>query len=244
MPEPGSPESTARPAPFPSTMWSEVIALQQIDANAQRERMAKLIDRYWRPVYWAVRSYSGLSKEEAADLTQEFFVRILEGQIISTADRRLGSFRSYLKGALHHFLLDEWKRGRAKKRGGDRKIFSWNVEDAGPEPPSLGTDPGAALDRAWALQILDEAVATLESELAAKGRSKEMEVFRRFDLASAGARPSYAELAAAHGLPEPEVQNALRHCRRKLRAILMEKVGAYVGSETELFEELRDLFGG
>ncbi len=242
---PTPPAASSSPAAaFPSTLWSEVIALQNVDPEKHRERLARLIERYWKPVYWAVRSYSGLVKEEAADLTQEFFSRILDGQVISTADPAKGSFRAYLKGALHHFLLDEWKRGRAKKRGGDRKILSWNVEDAGPEPPSLGSDPGTALDRAWAIQLLEEAVETLVAEMAAKGRAREMEIFRRFELSPAGPRPSYSELGAEHGLGPLEVQNALRFCRRKLRAILMEKVGTYVRNEAELFDELRELFGG
>src|SRR5437667_1354643 len=87
---------TRTPAAFPSTIWSEIIALQVVDLDGRRERLQRLIERYWRPVYWAIRCDKRFSEEEVRDLTQEFFVLILEGQVIPGVDPQLGSFRRHL----------------------------------------------------------------------------------------------------------------------------------------------------
>ena len=91
--------------------------------------MGWLIERYWRPVYWALRADSSVAANEARDLTQEFFIRLLDGHVIATVDPARGSFRSYLKGALRHFLLNELRDARAQKRGGGRKLLSLDFDD-------------------------------------------------------------------------------------------------------------------
>ena len=129
---PGTPEPSQAPAAFPSTLWSEVIALQRDNPDGRRERLDRLVQRYWKPVYWAFRTDCGQREEEARDLTQEFFVRILEGRVIEGVDPERGSFRNYLKGALRNFLRNERRKGQTEKRGGGRQPLSIDFDLAGP----------------------------------------------------------------------------------------------------------------
>lgn len=238
----GDTPKTSIPAPFPSTLWSEVLSLRHADPDLRRQRMGKLIERYWRPVYWALRADGNLKEDEARDMAQEFFVRILEGQVVSTVDPSRGSFRHYLKGALRHFMLNELRNARTQKRGGAVRHLSLDFRDVGPEPVSLERDPDRALDQTWALQVLEESVKQLELRLAAEGKSVDAQIFRSYEMAGPG-RPTFADLAAKHGVEPRAVRTILRACRKELRSILRERIGDYVRDETELSQELRDLFG-
>lgn len=229
------------PQAFPSTLWSEIIALQG-NPNDRRERLEKLILRYWRPVYWAVKSFSGVQPEEAPDLTQEFFVRILEGEILPGVDPERGSFRHYLRGALRNFLLKDFRRGNTQKRGGGRRLLSLDFDRAGSEPAAEGGDPVEVMDRVWARQLLNEALADLEAELKAEGRAADFEIFRSYDLAGGGESPSYADLAAKHGVQELDVWRVLRSCRQRLRGLVMNRIGPYVRDGGDLIREFQELF--
>jgi len=167
-------EPSRAPVAFPSTLWSEVIALQGNDQEKRRERLDHLVQRYWKPVYWALRTDCGQREEEARDLTQEFFVRVLEGRVIEGVDPERGSFRNYLKGALRNFLMNERRKGQTEKRGGGRRHLSINFDGIGPEPAGLGADPEKALDRAWTMQILDDALAAAGDQLIREGREREL----------------------------------------------------------------------
>jgi RNA polymerase sigma-70 factor (ECF subfamily) len=189
-----------------------------------------------------VRSFSGVRPEEAPDLTQDFFIRILEGEILPGVDPDRGSFRHYLRGALRNFLLKDFRHGHTQKRGGGRKLLSLDFEHAGPMPAAAGGDPAEVLDRAWARQLLDEALKDLEAELAAEGRAREFDLFRSYDLAGGGESPSYADLAAKHAIPELEVWRILRSCRQRLRGLVMNRIGPYVRDGGELVREFQELF--
>ena len=235
--------ATSAPAPFPSTLWTEVLALQTGDPDSRRDRLQNLILRYWKPVYWAIRADGHFREDEARDLTQEFFIRILEGKVVATVDPARGSFRQYLKGALRFLMLDEWKKGVRQRTGGGRTVLSLDFDSVGPEPEALGHDPDRALDRAWGLQILDEALKDLETMMVKLGRTTDLQVFRAYELCAVPARPSYSSLAAGFGVTPREIRVMLKYCRRKLRETVMEKIEPYVRNETELTGELRDLFG-
>lgn len=237
-------QESVGPAPFPSTMWSEVLSLQKDGDVRRRERLERLIGRYWRPVYWAFRTDGRLTDSEARDLTQDFFLEILEGGVISGVDPAIGSFRRYLKGALRNFVRNERRRHATQKRGGTARLLSLDFSTAGPEPAALGPDPEAALDRAWAVQLLQESMKDVEETFRREGRLRDLDIFRVYDLAPDGDRPSYAELAARFAVTEDDIWTALRYGRRKLREALSARIGPYVNRESDLFEELRELFGG
>lgn len=206
--------------------------------------MGRLIERYWRPVYWTVRASAGVGEHEARDLTQEFFIRILEGRVIGSVDPAKGSFRAYLRGALKYFLLESREKANRLKRGGGKPPLSLDFEDAGVEPADLGSEPEVALDRAWAFQMLREAVEDLDRSLRADGRAREADVFQAYEMSAEGVKPTYGEVGARFGLGPDDVWNILRMCRKRLRDGLVARIGNYVRSESDIFDELKELFGG
>ena len=107
------------PREFPTTHWSLVVAAKPDEVSRSRARKAleELCRAYWYPLYAFVR-YRGYSSDEAQDLTQSFFARLIETGGFASADPERGRFRSYLLGAMKHFLANEWHRARAQKRGG------------------------------------------------------------------------------------------------------------------------------
>jgi len=125
------------PAPqrFETTHWSLVAAAQpdEVSLTRAREALEELCRAYWYPLYAFVRS-RGYSAADAQDLTQAFFARIIETGGLASADRERGRFRSYLLGAMKHFLANEWHRGQTQKRGGQVRFVEWDaLEPATPE---------------------------------------------------------------------------------------------------------------
>src|SRR5579864_9082625 len=118
IPSASTPDSGGKLRPvFVTTKWSVVRAAGRSDTTSATAALEKLCRTYWYPLYAYVRR-RGHTPEDAQDLTQEFFARLLEGQSLAGADPELGRFRSFLQTSMNHFLTDEWKKAKAKKRGG------------------------------------------------------------------------------------------------------------------------------
>src|SRR5262245_31972625 len=147
---------------FPSTSWSLVRAATD-PAGGWREPMGALLGRYWKPVYQFVRIRWRKSNEDAKDLTQEFFAFLLDGDDLRRAAPEHGTFRSYLKTALDHFLVDEHRKAGALKRGGGLGRVALDFSDLDPclEDESEAS-PEAAFDREWVAACLREGVLRLE----------------------------------------------------------------------------------
>lgn len=239
------PPDTRRFAAFPSTLWSDLLAIPRRGSPEYRARMDALARRYWPPVYAAIRSGGWAEDADAAsDLTQEFFLRVLEGDLFGSAQPDRGSFRNYLKAALKHFLLNEKIRDRRLKRGGGQAPLSLDIDRAAPliEPAAPGADPGELLDRAWGRQMISEAVTELRARLAGEGRAVEAELFEAYEL-DERQTAAIRELAPRFGLTEAKAWKAVAAARRTLRSILLEKARDYVGNEEHLFRELDELLG-
>lgn len=232
------------PAPFPSTMWSEVLAVRDPGQPEFRARMNRLIERYWRPVFWTLQLKWKRRPEEAADLCQDFFLKVLDGYVVDKVDPARGSFRRYLQQALEFFMLDAMKASYAQKRGGGRKALPLDFDDGGvpAELADPSEDPSGLFDRAWAREVLGEAVESLLAELDRDGLKLEAEVFRALDLGDPASRPSIRDLAARMSISKSEVCRLLADVRGRLRSKLLDRVKEYVADERELFRELDELF--
>src|SRR5262245_17853368 len=103
---------------YPTTMWTEILSLRDPRSPEFRLRMNGLIQRYWKPVFHTIRAWWSKNEEQARDLTQEFFLRMLDGPIVAVADPARGTFRHYLEGCLRHFILNEIRSEKTVKRGG------------------------------------------------------------------------------------------------------------------------------
>jgi RNA polymerase sigma factor (sigma-70 family) len=220
---------------FATTRWSLVAAAK---GPAARQALAELCELYWYPVYAFVRR-RGHSPHDAADLTQAFFARLIETAGIAGADPDKGRFRSYLLGAVRHFLANEHDRAVAKKRGGGRVIESLNLSDAERRyaaEPADGRTPEQLFERRWALTLLDGVLAGLRAEYAASGQAV---LFDRLKATLTGDAGPYADLAAELGMTEGAVKVAAHRLRRRYRDRLR---AAIAETADDVEAEIRDLF--
>ena len=133
----------------------------------------RLCESYWFPLYAFVRR-AGYSAEDAQDLTQEFFVRLLTQALLDQVDPRKGKFRSFLLAAMKHFLADQWDRAHAQKRGGGQTVVSFDSLDAETRyrlEPASDLTPEKMFEKQWALSLLEQVLSRLQAEMAAEGKS-------------------------------------------------------------------------
>ena len=236
---------TSAPGPrqFATTHWSLVAAASPgaIGETRAREAMEALCRAYWYPLYAFVRS-RGYAAADAQDLTQTFFTRVLETGGFASADRERGRFRSYLLGAMKHFLANEWHRTRTRKRGGRVRFIQWDALD--PETRYAGTsalhdDPEHVFDREWALETVAGALKALRGEMADAGKGDQFDALKG-NLTGEGELPRQ-ELAALLGISEGAVKVAVHRLRRRYRELLRAAVAETVGSEADLDDEMRYL---
>ena len=203
--------------------------------------LATLCETYWYPLYYYVRR-RGYRAEEAQDLTQEFFARLLEKGYLKVADPDRGRFRSFLLASLNHFLANEWRRRIARKRGGGAPTSSLNAEAAETryrQEPAHNLTPEKAYERRWALLLLEKALLKLRDEYTASGKSR---VFERLSGCLGGAEHvPYEKAARELEMTEGAVKVAVHRLRKRCRAILRAEVAQTVADPAEVDEELQHL---
>ncbi|MFO1484542.1 MAG: ECF-type sigma factor [Verrucomicrobiaceae bacterium] len=225
---------------FHTTRWSLVLAAQQgSDATQAQKAMSALCRDYWYPLYAFVRR-RGHSPHDAQDLTQAFFTSLLETNA-TAADPKRGRFRSYLLGALKHFLANDFHRANAQKRGGGQQFVEWDELD--PEAryalePTNETDADLLYDRRWALDLLDRAMKRLRAEFAAKNDEATFDVLKN---TLSGTETPREELAKKLGLSEGALKVAIHRLRQRYRDVLRSEIAETVDSPTDVDDEMRHL---
>jgi len=198
---------------------------------------------YWYPLYAYVRRH-GYSREDAEDLTQSFFARFLRKNYLEQLSKERGRFRSYLLGALKHFLANEWDKTRSQKRGGGVPALSldWQQADTrySVEPPDLLT-PDKVYDRAWAVTLLERVVNRLRGEYSEGEKARQFEALKPLLMAGRG-ELQYAQPAAAAGMSEGTARVAVHRLRQRYRQLLREEVGLTLLDPAQAEEEVRALF--
>lgn len=227
---------------FTTTHWSVVLAAGETANPTAEVAMEKLCRNYWYPLYAFARR-SGQTEENAKDLTQSFFARLLREKYVRQAQRERGRFRNFLLTYFKHFAADEWDRETALKRGGGCEILSFDSETAEKryhlEPVDEMT-PDKLFDRRWAFATLDEAARLLRKEFQDAGRGDlfdKLQAFLSGDLEDAG----YSEAAAQLSMSENTLKSHVRRLRLRNREILREVIANTVASPDQIDEELRDL---
>jgi RNA polymerase sigma-70 factor (ECF subfamily) len=231
----------SRSATFPTTQWSQVIAAGDRAAPEARAALAALCQAYWYPIYALIR-HKRHSADEANDLTQDYFTRLLEKPVIAAADRTKGRFRTFLRTDCQHFLIDRHRRKRVRARV--LKTVSIDAADAESRyqfEPIDDMTPDRIFDRTWAMTLLDRVLGLLAQEYAAKGRA---DVFDRLKVVLTQGRGavSAAELGALLGMTEGAVHTAVHRLKKRYRAILQAEIAATLDDPTEVDEEIRWLF--
>lgn len=243
MPPQEPDSSQGRPAGyFATTRWTVVLAAGADHSVDAQDALAKLCQTYWYPLYAYVRQ-RGCSTHDAQDLTQAFFERLLEKNTLAQITRERGKFRSFLLTALNHFLVDEWKKARAQRRGGGRVISldSTAAETRYAREPAETCTPEKLFEQNWALALLDSVFEQLRLEYEKTGKAR---LFTEIKFCLTGEKNSvpYELLAERLGLPVNTLKVAVHRLRQRYRELLRAEVANTVTSPEEVEEELRYLF--
>ena len=231
-------------AGFGSTQWSMVLAARDGEPERAQAALEELCATYWRPLYHYVRR-SGYSVEDAQDLTQTFFARLLERDTLRHVDPALGKFRAFLLASLKNFLANEWRRGQAMKRGGAAQFLSLEemtrAEEGCAVVAAAPLTPERVYERNWAMALLGRAAARLEAEFTAAGKSRVYGQLKQYLTGDREAR--YSEVAAALGISEVTVRVSVHRMRGRFRELLQDEVGRTLAEpgEAAIEEELRHL---
>ena len=242
-------ESTAprshAPGLFAATRWTMVLAAaHQGNNDTLGDRaLGELCQCYWKPLYSYVR-WQGFNADEAQDMTQEFFARLLAKNTLAEVDRSKGKFRSFLLASLKHFLANERDRARTIKRGG-RQTFvaldAMSTETRYHVEPADNLSPDKAFERQWALTVLDRALTQLRTECDTAGKEALYEALKPF-LTGDGKAESQAEAGKRCGMSEGAIKVAIHRLRRRYRELLREEIAQTVETPEEIDEEIRFLF--
>ncbi len=227
---------------FPDTTWGVLSQLQATPTASHREGLETLSRRYWRPVYCYLRLRWGKSNEDAKDLTQAFFLWLLEGDALQQYSRERGSFRGYVKVLLRGFVSHDGSARDAVKRGGRVRTFSLDkceVPLADPNSP----DPEAAFDKSWVKEVIRIAVDRVRDRLISSGRESHFRIYEKYEMAPEAARPTYESIASELGIKVSDVRNRLFAAREMVRNELRVEIAGTTQGGKELEDEWHDLFG-
>ncbi len=228
---------------FATTRWSQVLAAGDGNATISREALTDLCQTYWYPLYAFVR-HKGHSPQDAEDLTQEFFLRLMEHDWVARADRSKGRFRTFLLTMLTRFLANEWDKASRQKRGGHLRKLSLTFEDAerrfSREPVDPCT-PEQQFEKQWALTLLDRVLTQLCEEY---GKRDQAEIFHALEPSLIGGRDAqpYRQLADGLKMTEGNVKVAVHRLRQRYRERLLAEISQTVANPEDAQSELRHLF--
>jgi RNA polymerase sigma factor (sigma-70 family) len=233
--------------PFAPTHWSVIIAAgrSEVDPEVARAALAHLCQTYWAPLYSFVRS-RGYTVHDAQDLTQSFFVYLIEHKIYARADRQKGKFRSFLLASLKNFLADASDRERTLKRGGAHDFVPLREEQIEEAESLFRTHSDAAsedrvFEWTWAEALVANGLERLSADYKVEGKEKLFQELKIFLTGGAEPLPRYADLAERLGTIESTLRSHITRLRSRYREALRAEVRRTVETEAEVDGELREL---
>jgi RNA polymerase sigma factor (sigma-70 family) len=227
---------------FATTHWTVVLAAGRRSTPQADRALEELCRTYWYPLYAYARR-RGHGPEDAQDLTQEFFARLLAKHWIESADREKGRFRTFLLTAMSRFLANEWHRAGAQKRGGhpaQLPLDAGTAESRYEADTALTLSPDRLYDRQWAMTLLDRALNRLRAEQERAGKAREFAVLSPFLTAERGAIP-YDQAATQLGVNEATARQAVHRVRKRFREVFREEITQTVAAPGDVEEEIRHL---
>ncbi|MDQ6765661.1 MAG: sigma-70 family RNA polymerase sigma factor [Verrucomicrobiota bacterium] len=248
MVRPSTPAVAVAGNRFTTTRWSVVLSSGAEDEHGARDQkaLAHLCRTYWQPIFAFICS-RGYSEADAQDLTQDFFVNLLEGSLLQRADPSRGRFRSLLLKALQNFLIDAHDKRCAGKRGGGKTFISW--DDWMVEAPSklslseqaLGSWTAERLfDVRWAATVVGQALQRLREECEDAGRRRVFDTLHPM-LSAEPTDVSYIRFSKELNVPATVVKRLLYQMRRRYRQLLRKEVAQTLEDAAEIDEEIRYL---
>lgn len=231
-----------RNATFATTHWSVVLRAGNLESPQAAEALQDLCRAYWYPLYAFVRAH-GYGPDEAEDLTQGFFERLLEKNLIHQANRDRGRFRSFLLTLLKHYVANEWKRVHREKRAGRLGVISFDQMDAEEryrwEPVETAT-PESIYERRWTLTLMNHVLSRLRREYRACEKEALFDRLKSTLLGENGAR-TYSALGAECNMTEGAVTMAVHRLRLRYRELLLEEICHTVAEPSEVEDEIHHM---
>ena len=236
-------------AQFPATRHSVLAAIRSDDGDVRRVAFDVLVTAYWKPVFKYVRLKWSAPPDDAADLTQAFFLRAYEKEFFEGFDPARARFRTYLRTCLDGFVANARKAESRLKRGGGITLVPIDFDEAERELSQHAhnaiDDFDAYFHREWLRSLFAVAAARHRDGCAGRGRPERFLLFDAYDLAGdEAARPTYADLARRFGLSATDVTNELAAARREFRRLVLDALREQCASDEEFEAESRALTGG
>ena len=226
------------PAVFPTTRWSRVRAAGESVAEG-RDAFAELCRDYWPPLFAYLRR-RGFSESDAQDLTQGFFLHLLEHHTTRRADAERGKFRSFLLGALKNYLANEAQRARRQKRGGECEMVSLDDPDRAFAEPACDDDASRLYEESWAQEVMHRALGRLREKFAREQRADAFNALQGFLDGAANEAP-LEEAARVLGLSAGALRTAVSRLRKQFGEQLRLEIARTVSAPHEIEEEFRHL---
>lgn len=227
---------------FRTTRWSVVLRASDLENEASKRDLEHLCRACWYPIYAFVRR-QGYSAEDAQDLAQGFFVHVLENRVLSHADPERGRFRSFLLGALRHFVSNEARKMRTEKRGGKVTFVPMDAgddEDRYDRELAHPESPEKLFERNWAENLLQRAVAALQKDYESCGKLHLFKALQPY-LAGSANPNSYQDLAKELGMSTGTVAVAVFRMRKRYGELLRNEIAQTVEDPSEVEQEIRFL---
>ena len=227
---------------FATTHWSAVVLAGGDSSPDARAALEQLCRAYWQPIYAFVRR-QGCGPEAAADLTQEFFSRLLASGALASVDRAKGRFRSFLLTSVKNLIVNEWRRAQTKKRGGDAAIFSLDEQSGEERYQNELADaltPDKLFDRRWAETLLERVLLRVRDEWNARDRQQRFDELKVFLVERRGTVPM-VEVAARLGVTVPALRSLLHRLRQSYRKAFLQEIARTVAAPEEIEDEIRHL---
>lgn len=221
---------------FPTTRWSMVF--QAADANARSDALSELCSAYWFPVYAFIRGKTG-DPEQAKDLAQSFFLRLLEKHDFAPGIAEGVRFRSFLLASVKHFLSNQRDHARTQRRGGAMIAVSFDADEGAKWEPADTLTPEKIFEKEWAAAVVDQTTRALRLECEAAGRGAQFAVLK--ECLAGDASATYDEIGNALGMTGGAVKVAVYRLRRRFRELLRDGIANTVADPAEVEDELRYL---
>jgi RNA polymerase sigma factor (sigma-70 family) len=236
---------------FPLTRRSVIEAVRSIDAEERQQALDALCEAYWKPVYKYVRWRWNRPAEQAQDLTQGFFVEVLERELLEKFDPAKSRLRTYLRVCVDSYVMNAEKAGRRQKRGGEFSHVALDFAAAEEELGGSAIDPAKIaspesleefFEKEWVRSLFGLAVEDLRGLCDERERARTFLLFEAYDL-EGNDKISYEQLSQEYGISVTDVTNALAWARREFRRIALERLRELCGSDEEFQREARAAFG-
>ena len=236
---------------FPPTRRSVIEAVRSIDAEERESALEALCAAYWKPIYKYIRLRWNRPPDAAQDLTQGFFVEVLERELLGKFDAKKSRLRTYLRVCVDSFVMNEDKAGRRQKRGGNVPHVALDFSGAEEELGAAAVDPAKIaspesledfFEKEWVRSLFALAVEDLRALCTARDRARTFRLFEAYDL-EGNEKISYEQLSTEYAISVTDVTNALAWARREFRSIALQRLRELCGSEDEFQREARAAFG-